>query len=249
MKTCAIIPAAGRGSRLKTNTPKLLSSLTHDQTVWSILRQKLMIVDHIHVVASPNGEPLIRQVMQQDISSGFASISVQAEPNGMGDAIFQCYPIWSQAETILIVWGDQVFVSEDTFMRSLKTHAGVPKTIALPLSVVTAPYVEYSFDVNSRLIDIKQSREGDSCAAVGLADVGTFVLSVSDLLHEWYAYLKQVKQGSRTNEINFLPFLPFLSANGWRVHRVEVTNPVETRGINTPDDLLFFQNLYENLTL
>src|SRR5262249_33949540 len=41
MKICAVIPAAGRGSRLGTNRPKILAQLNARQTIWSVLRDKL----------------------------------------------------------------------------------------------------------------------------------------------------------------------------------------------------------------
>ncbi|OGV49384.1 MAG: hypothetical protein A3F46_00115 [Legionellales bacterium RIFCSPHIGHO2_12_FULL_42_9] len=244
MKTCAVIPAAGLGTRLKTSTPKILLSLTPTKTVWSVLRFKLVdLVDHIHVIVSPHSEDLMRRELADDLACGLVSISVQVEPIGMGDAIFQGYSVWSQALQILIVWGDQVFVSSETFKSALQRHAGHDKTIALPLTIVTEPYVEYIFDADLGLTAVKQSREGDRCSAKGLADVGTFVMSVRDLLPAWHAYLKRASWGAQTNEINFLPFLPFLAANGWHIELVHVASSLETRGINTPEDLLFFRCL------
>lgn len=246
MNVCAVIPAAGIGSRLGAKIPKLLLPLTHSETVWSVLRNKLLpVVDHIHIIASPQGEPLIRQATQADEAAGLVSMSIQPKPLGMGDAIFQGHSVWSQASSILIIWGDQVFVSPQTLTRSLAAHAGAEKTIALPLTQVTAPYVEYIFNNDSRLVEIKQSREGDACSATGLADVGTFILSVTELLPAWQTYSNTAAQGSRTGEINFLPFLPFLAASGWRVQPVKIKDATEARGINTPDDLGFFQNLFD----
>lgn len=248
MKTCAVIPAAGLGRRLNIPIPKLLAPLTPTKTIWSVLRNNLRMVDHIHIVASPEGEPLLRAALQEDLANGFVTISIQQKPIGMGDAIFQGYPIWSNAQNILIVWGDQAFVSEETFLQALIAHAGAPKTIALPLTAVPTPYVEYLFDAQSRLIQVKQSRELELCNAHGLADVGTFVLSVPELFLAWNTYQPKTTRGSRTNEINFLPFLPYLVAQGWSVRRVDVLNPLEARGINTPEDLLFFQKTYEEFS-
>ena len=248
MKTCAVIPAAGLGSRLSASIPKILLPLTQTETVLSILYRKLAdIVDHIHIIASPNGAPLIHDQLSEAIKKEFVSISIQVEPTGMGDAIFQSYPAWSFAEKILILWGDQVFISKKTLKDALKIHAGTPKTIGLPVTKMSQPYVEYIFDANSKLIKIKQSREGDVCSFEGLADTGTFVLSVPDLFSQWNAYTKISKGGIHTGEVNFLPFLPFLSKNGWQVRTTHVMDANEARGINTSDDLLFFQNLYEGL--
>ena len=242
MKTCAVIPAAGLGQRLQRKLPKILTPLTGTDTIWSHLRKKLIsLVDHIHLIISPKHETLFRQVLNQDMNDNVVSISFQAEPIGMGDAIFCGFPIWSQADRIVVIWGDQVFVSQDTIMNALAIHAGHAKTIALPLMQLSHPYVEYEFDAYDRLIDIKQSREGEICALRGYADVGTFVLSVPDLLSAWNVYLNHHSLGAKTNEINFLPFLPFLSRKGWVIRRVNVLDTIETRGINTPDDLAFFQ--------
>jgi bifunctional UDP-N-acetylglucosamine pyrophosphorylase/glucosamine-1-phosphate N-acetyltransferase len=244
MKTYAVIPAAGRGTRLNQSEPKLLSKISHQQTIWSVLRKKLAGVQHIHVIVSPEGEGMFREAMAEDLRSGFVSLSLQAQPIGMGDAIFQAYPVWAQAQRMIVVWGDQVFVSEDTIQRSLACHAGAEKTMVLPLVHQANPYVEYVFDAGGCLSKVKQSREGEQCAAEGLADVGTFVMSVSGLLSQWQDYLCQVAQGQCTNEINFLPFLPFLSTGGWQVRRLLVADAREARGINTPDDLRFFQQLF-----
>lgn len=245
MKICAVIPAAGSGSRLGMRVPKLLVPLSSTQTLWSFMRAKLVtLVDHINIIISPDAEHHFQSLLKDDINDGLVSLGFQSEPSGMGDAIFCGYSVWSQAKSIVVLWGDQVFVSQDTLTRCIASHAGKSRTIALPLTRVLTPYVEYIFNDESRLVHIKQTREGDVCSQAGLADVGTFVISVGDLLHEWNAYMKQAKRGQQTGEVNFLPFLPFLSSQGWYVRTTMVQDAVEARGINTPDDLVFFQNLF-----
>jgi len=64
------------------------------------------------------------------------------------------------------------------------------------------------------------------------------------LTEAWDRYLAGAPRGSATGEINFLPFLPFLSAQGWTMTALEVADATEARGINTKEDLSFFQSLY-----
>ena len=239
MTTCAVIPAAGRGTRLGSGQPKILTPVAGDDTIWSILHAKLApLVDHVHVVLSPEGAEIFPP-LPVNVSS-----SVQPAPTGMGDAIFQAADVWSGYDAVLVVWGDQVFVSRDTLARAIAALEIPDRHVVLPLTRMTAPYVEYVFD-GGGLSRVLQTREGEATALDGRSDVGTFLLGTAGLEAVWADYLLHVPPGGRTGEINFLPFLPFLSSRGWHVTPLEVADATEARGVNTQDDLAFFQSLYK----
>jgi bifunctional UDP-N-acetylglucosamine pyrophosphorylase/glucosamine-1-phosphate N-acetyltransferase len=236
---CAVIPAAGRGTRLGGDGPKILTPLTQADTAWSILHGRLApLVDHVHLVLSPEGAAAFPALPAN------VSASIQPAPTGMGDAIFRGFDAWSRFDAILVVWGDQVFVSADTLSRSLA--ALTPgRNVVLPVTRMVLPYVEYVFS-DETLTKVLQTREGDMTKPGGFSDVGTFLLNTNGLKSAWDAYLATTPHGHATGEINFLPFLPFLAARGWKVSPLEVANATEARGINSPDDLAFFRNLYKN---
>ena len=238
MKICAVIPAAGRGTRLGSDLPKILTPLTARDTIWSILHARLApLVDHIHLVLSPDGAKQF-PALPADVS-----VSIQPEPIGMGDAIFRGFDTWSQYDAVLIVWGDQVFVSRDTLSRAIAALGQAQNHAVLPVTRMGVPYVEYVFD-GSCLTRVLQTREGDTTAPNGFSDVGTFLLTTQGLKPAWDSFLENARAGSGTGEINFLPFLPFLSMRGWMITPIEVADTTEARGINTKDDLAFFQSLY-----
>ena len=238
MKICAVIPAAGRGTRLGGDGPKILAPLTAHDTIWSILQARLApLVDHIHLVLSPEGAAAFPPLPAN------VSTSIQPAPTGMGDAIFRGYDVWSRYDAVLVVWGDQVFVSTDTVRRALDALRPGENAV-LPVTRMAIPYVEYVFD-GPRLTKVLQTREGDVTTPNGYSDVGTFLLGTGELKAHWDAYRTKAPRGAATSEINFLPFLPFLSAQGWTITPVEVADATEARGINTKDDLAFFQSLYK----
>ncbi len=245
MKICAVIPAAGRGSRLGFDVPKILAPIAGKHTIWDVLKEKLLpLVDHIHVILSPSGLSQFEAVLSADDRRA-VSTGVQESPVGMGDAVFCGFPVWKDADHILVLWSDQVHVSFSTLQQSIEAHLAEREfSLTMPLVSLEQPYVEYRFDEQGGLLCVLQSREGDLCAPGGLGDVGTFLLSTRGLAEQWDRYCKDTPPGASTGERNFLPFLVFLSRQGWKVNQVPVADPNEARGINTQEDLAFFQSLY-----
>jgi bifunctional UDP-N-acetylglucosamine pyrophosphorylase/glucosamine-1-phosphate N-acetyltransferase len=243
MRICAVIPAAGRGTRLGLETPKILVSIDKNRTIWSVLESTLAAyVDHIHVILSSDGKQQFAHSLQQNAGtvkkSGQVSASIQTHPRGMGDAIFGAHHIWCDYETILIAWGDQVNLSSKT-IGEVTTQCRKERTLVLPLTRMDKPYVQYDFD-GARLVHIRQTREGDTTDAQGDSDIGLFALSSRGLYECWLEFLGKAPKGKLTDEINFLPFLAYLSSEcDWNVHRIAISDSDEARGVNTPEDLEF----------
>jgi len=243
-KILAIIPAAGRGTRLGLDTPKILAPINENETIWTILYELLAPYSNkIHVVLSPSGEPLFQTHLSRvDTSKTSVSTSIQDEPLGMGDAIFGAYHFWRNYQTLLIIWGDQVNLSEQTIGQVVES-CGKPKTIILPTTLMSPPYVQYDF-VEARLADVRMKREGHVLDSVGKSDVGLFALSVDGLYECWNKFTEEKPLGEKTGEVNFLPFLPFLSNNfGWQVINLNVSDANEARGVNTAEDFEFAKRM------
>jgi bifunctional UDP-N-acetylglucosamine pyrophosphorylase/glucosamine-1-phosphate N-acetyltransferase len=241
-KLCAVVPAAGRGTRLGADVPKVFVPLSPSATIWNVLHEALApLADRIVLVLSPEGRAYREKNRAAFPAGSFAKteIALQPERLGMGDAIFGAANLWRDADDLLVVWGDQVNLSPQTLEACLALHAtrSGPQ-LTLPVVRQANPYVEYVFD-DDHLAQVRQSREGDACTPNGFSDVGVFLLSGGEtLLAEWQRYRNATAVGSITGEVNFLPFLAHLSMIAcWPVNRYETSDPAEAVGINTPEEL------------
>jgi bifunctional UDP-N-acetylglucosamine pyrophosphorylase/glucosamine-1-phosphate N-acetyltransferase len=242
----AVIPAAGKGSRLGLSVPKLLAPLTDTVTVWDVLRDVLEpYVDRLHVVVSPAALPLFESHLHKTNADLLRiTCSIQREPTGMGDAVFSGLAWWQGFDDILVMWGDQIFVSPQTIGKAIELQRRTPPpSLTVPLCRLEEPYVDYVLDEKGLITRVLQTREGDRCRRHGMSDVGTFVISTAGLATRWREY-GATGRGARTGELNFLPFLAHLSSGcSWNTQHFEISDTRESRGINTPEDLLFFQQL------
>ena len=251
-RLCAVVPAAGRGTRLGLDVPKVFVRILPDVTIWDAVRGKLTrIAERIVLVLSPEGRGYVEKNRGAFSPAAWekTELALQAVPLGMGDAIFGAEDFWRGYDDLLIVWGDQFNLSLETLSACVDLHAAAGEKPALTLPVVRAPrpYVEYVFDAAGRLTRIRQSREGDACEPGGFSDLGVFLLSGGPaLIGEWTRYREIGAKGSVTGEINFLPFLVHLSSvAGWPVNRDEARDPAEAIGINTPEELAFARELLQ----
>lgn len=243
-RVLAVVPAAGRGSRLGLDRPKLLASISGATRVWDVLDRALSgLVDQIHLVLSPAGYAHFQAELARPPGATPVSCGIQPEPSGMGDAVFAGLRNCPGYDHMLVVWGDQLSLARETVAQVRAALGRFPGDgFCVPLVPLARPYVQYDVSAAGRLEQVRQSREGDACDAAGLSDVGVFGFTCRGLLDCWEEFRRTNPPGRRTGEVNLLPFLPYLSSRcGWPLAVIPVSDAREARGLNTREDLAFFQ--------
>ena len=102
----AIIPAAGRGSRLGSDRPKILYPVAGRLLIEWLLDFLEPNCSRLVFVLSPEGAGEVRPELER-LTPGRFDIVIQEVPLGMGDAVERALPAVRTAQ-VVIVWGDQV---------------------------------------------------------------------------------------------------------------------------------------------
>jgi bifunctional UDP-N-acetylglucosamine pyrophosphorylase / glucosamine-1-phosphate N-acetyltransferase len=232
-----IVPAAGLGTRLGADRPKLLVQVAGIPMIDRLLALFADAVDSAVVVVHPSFEREVREHLARSVVR--VTTVVQRLPTGMLDAILLAEPAVRSAAPgeVWISWCDQVAIHPTTIQRLAESVSGHrDAAVVMPTVVRAIPYIHLQRDGTGRIVEILHRREGDAMPDEGESDMGLFALpwaSFTDLLPR---YAREVPVGATTGERNFLPFIPWAAARH-EVVTFPAVDETEAVGVNTPEEL------------
>ena len=207
MSRVLIVPAAGAGSRLGGDVPKILVPVAGRRMLDRLIDLYRPFAETIVVVAHPS--------FSARLTGPFAVVE-QHERTGMLDAVLLGMDAVrrTRPDEVWVTWGDQVGVLRATIER-----------LAEVMGSATNPAAA-----------LRQRREGDTMPPVGESDMGLFALRRGAFERDLSEYAAGVERGRGTGERNFVPFIPWLAQRA-PVETFPCTDEREAIGINTPDEL------------
>ena len=224
----AIIPVAGRGSRLRPvtlDTPKAMVPVAGKPVLEYLLDQVTgMGIREVVLVVSPSGDAIRRYVDRRDDLE--ARYVVQREPLGIGHAVHLCADLVDDAP-LLVLLGDVIYLSDFTFL------AGKPSGNAIGVKRVAGDLSRYGLvEIEdgwiTRLVEKPDHPVSD------LAIAGIYGFSSSRPLMEGLETL--VRSGRRTrNEYQLTDALQWMVDQGEHLWPFDVDDLYDC---GTPERLL-----------
>jgi bifunctional UDP-N-acetylglucosamine pyrophosphorylase / glucosamine-1-phosphate N-acetyltransferase len=232
----AIIPAAGSGSRLGHNQPKILYPLLGRPIMDWVLEALRPVCSRYVFVLSPSGAPHVEPEIVKRLGSA-AKVAIQQTPTGMGDAVL-CAESAVETPYSLVVWGDQITLSQTTVRRCAALHeARSGATLTFPTIMKASPYIHMVRDADGRVVEVLQAREQKIDRAMGESDCGLFLFTTVALFTTLRtARVKGLGIGRSTGEFNLLQTIPVFDASHSAVQTLRISDISETLGVNTVED-------------
>ena len=232
-----LIPAAGRGTRAGLPYPKTLYPVDGTPILHRLLAV-LSIYDPIPtVVVSPLGESLIRESLHQ---AGLdAHLVIQPEPRGMGDAVlrFEYSPVASEANHVLLAWGDLAHLQTSTVSILAKSHIDCDNDFTFPTRLVDRAYTQVQRDRAGRVVAVSETREqGVTDPQPGEREIGLFAFRKQPVFEMLQADLPG-KLGSATCEHGFLYVIEHLARSGAKVEALSIATELDLISLNSICDL------------
>lgn len=244
----ALIPAAGRGTRLGYDKPKILFPLAGRSILEHLLRLAAPLCSRVVLVLSPEGAPVVRPELER-LLPGRGAVAIQPEPAGMGDAIARGLPEVATPR-VMIVWGDQAALRPETLERGMRLLDGpLPPAAVCPTVWRTRPYIHFARGADGRLDRVLQAREGDPMPAEGESDAGLFFFDAPTLRRRLGALAGSPESvGARTGESNFLPLLALMDRGGDAVLCPRIVTAEESAGVNSREDARYLESILAGRT-
>lgn len=232
----AIVPAAGRGSRLMYDKPKILYPIAGKPILTWLIELLSPFCDKFVFIFSPSGKVEIEPLLEKRIPDRY-KIAIQEKPNGMGDAVLKAKD-YVHTKYCLIIWGDQVGIKKKTVERSMRVHEHRRNALlTCPTLWKKNPYIHFQRDHTGRVINILQAREVISMPKEGENDCGLFLFSTKTLFEKLdKARIGYFANGQQTGEFNLLPIFPTLDKNPGNLACLHIISEEETIGINNMED-------------
>jgi bifunctional UDP-N-acetylglucosamine pyrophosphorylase/glucosamine-1-phosphate N-acetyltransferase len=230
----AVIPAAGRGSRLGFHRPKILYPVAGRPILDWLLDFLQPNCSELVFVLSPDGAADVASELEQRVPGRY-KVVIQHTPTGMGDAVALALPA-VHTRHVAVVWGDQVALRRGSVEACLRLQQGpLDPDVTCPTVMRDRPYIHFERDSSGCISTLLQAREGDPMPARGESDTGFFCFRTAALIRLLDELRRSPANGRGTGEFNFLPVIPLAARHGI-VITPRLMSVEETVGINSAED-------------
>ncbi|GGY49423.1 bifunctional protein GlmU [Bacterioplanes sanyensis] len=225
MALAVVTLAAGKGSRMKSDLPKVLHPLAGRPMLAHVLDAARALPDaRQHVVIGHGAEA---------VKASFADDSIlwaeQTEQLGTGHAVAQAMPAIKASDTVLVLYGDVPLLQTDTLRQLLQQTAG--DALAL-LTVELADPTGYGRIVRngSGLIEAIVEHKDANEEQRRISEVNTGILAVSAAhLARW---LPQLSAANAQGEYYLTDIIAMAVDEGIRVNSMQPQHSDEVQGVN-----------------
>ena len=232
-----VILAAGQGSRMKSDTPKVLHTIAGKPLLGHVLDTAAALHSDQTVVVYGHGGEQVRQAFAERSLTWVEQVKQQ----GTGHAVLQTLPNLDTKATALILYGDVPLLQASTLQPLIARAQQGP---ALLSALLADPHgygrvVRNEAGLFARVVEQKDANKDE----LGIKEVNTGVMAMPvSMLNK---YLPLVTNNNAQGEYYLPDVLPMAVADGFAVQVVTVDNAVETEGVNTRTQLAQLERAYQ----
>ena len=244
MTLAVVTLAAGKGSRMKSDLPKVLHTLAGKPMLGHVLDSASQLDQAIqHVVIGHGAE-----IVEETFAGQAIQWAMQTEQKGTGHAVAQAMPNVTDDATVLILYGDVPLIETATLQALLEeTHHQIdnPGGLAL-LTVELDDPTGYGRIVRDEAGNIQAIVEHKDATPEQLAiqEVNTGILAApAEHLNRW---LPALSSNNAQGEYYLTDVVAMAVTEGVAVRAIHATSEDEVQGVNDRVQLAHLERVYQS---
>jgi UDP-N-acetylglucosamine diphosphorylase/glucosamine-1-phosphate N-acetyltransferase len=242
MNPAAIILAAGKGTRMKSDLPKVVFPVGDRAMVCAVVDACLAAGCGRIIAVVGHKQELVREALA-DYKVEYA---VQDQQLGTGHAVQCAMPVLGHHTCeVFVLCGDGPLIRAETLKKVLDRHRSTKAAATLATSVIDNPdgYGRIARDASGRFLAIVEQKNAT-----------TDQLKIREVNPSYYCFdarelaqaLPRVTRNPVSNEYYITDVPELLLKAGKRVEVIEAVPPEDVLSINTPDDLAKVDSIYKS---
>ncbi len=237
MNLSVVVLAAGKGTRMKSNLPKVLHPVAHKPMVQHVIDAAKELNSSSTTLVYGHGA----EQLQQALNHNKVNWALQAEQLGTGHAVKVADEFMPDSDTILILYGDVPLIQTSTLKRLLAVKP--EQGIAL-LTVKLADPTGYGRIVreNGKVVGIVEQKDANA-EQLKINEVNTGIMAVNgDLLKDWLANLSS---DNAQGEYYLTDVIAMANQAGFAIETAHPETALEVEGANNRVQLATLEREYQ----
>ncbi|WP_237059791.1 bifunctional UDP-N-acetylglucosamine diphosphorylase/glucosamine-1-phosphate N-acetyltransferase GlmU [Microbulbifer sediminum] len=225
MATDIVILAAGKGTRMRSDLPKVLHPIGGMPMLGRVIETAQQLGDVEITVVVGHGAQLVRD---QYAGCGVKFVE-QTEQLGTGHAVAQAIPNFRPGATVLVLYGDVPLVKAGTLQSLLSSSDKGPALLSVEMAN-PAGYGRIVRDDSGRVQAIVEEKDADA-DTLAIREVNTGILAApADLLKQW---LPELSSDNAQGEYYLTDVIARSVSEDIAVTGVRASDPLEVAGVNS----------------
>lgn len=239
MNFSAVILAAGKGTRMYSNLPKVLHTLAGKPMVKHVIDTcEGMAAQGIHLVYGHGGD-----LMKSSLAEEKVNWVLQAEQLGTGHAVDQASSQFADDEQVLVLYGDVPLISEHTLTNLLESQ---PKGGVGLLTVILDNPTGYGRIVRKDgnvVAIVEQKDASEEQKKIQEINTGVMVATGKDLKR----WLSGLNNDNAQSEYYLTDVIAAAHKEGRVIEAVHPASPIEVEGVNDRVQLARLERAHQTM--
>ncbi|HAA44452.1 MAG: UDP-N-acetylglucosamine pyrophosphorylase [Halomonas sp. 54_146] len=232
-----VILAAGKGTRMRSQTPKVLHTLAGKPMVHHVLDTAFALQpDRTHVVIGHGAEQLREALAEHPVQ-----FAVQAEQKGTGHAVAQALEQLGNGK-VLILYGDVPLLQRES-LSELLAHVDEQQMGLLTVTLDDpAGYGRIVRNSAGEAVAIVEQKDASS-AQLAITECNTGIMAMTSAqLKRW---LPQLSSDNAQGEYYLTDVIAMAAAEGIKVCTAQPATAVEVEGVNNRAQMARLERAYQ----